>query len=148
MDPISLLGIASSAFQTIKKGFEFGKDAESMMKDIGRFMHSVDDLKNSHDKSKKRKFGSVEEESLETYVALKKAKQMEDELRNFMNANYGLDAWNDILRIQARLRKERKEAIARAKKERETLIMYVLIAIGGVCSLWVVFYIIWKAMGK
>ena len=65
-----------------------------------------------------------------------------------MNANYGLDAWNSILRIQARLRKERKEAIAKAKREREKLIMYVLIGIGTLSSLWVVFYIIWKAMGN
>ena len=77
MDPISLLGIATTAFTTIKKGFEFGRDAESMIKDIGRFMHSIDDLKHTHDKSKKKKFGSVEEESLETYVALKKARKMD-----------------------------------------------------------------------
>ncbi len=148
LDPISVLGIATTAFNTLKKGFELGKDAESMIKDVGRFMHSVDDIKNAHKSKKKGKIGSVEEESLETYVALKKAKQMEDELRNFMNANYGLNAWNDILRIQARLRKERKEAILKAKREREKLIMYVLIAVGGLCSLWVVFYIIWKAMGR
>ena len=148
VDPISVLGIATTAFNTLKKGFELGKDAESMIKDVGRFMHSVDDIKNAHKNKKNRKFGSVEEESLETFVALKKAKQMEDELRNFMNANYGLNAWNDILRIQARLRKERKEAIARAKREREKLIMYVLIGVGTLSSLWVVFYIIWKAMGN
>jgi hypothetical protein len=122
MDPISLLGIATTAFTTIKKGFEFGRDAESMIKDIGRFMHSIDDLKHTHDKSKKKKFGSVEEESLETYVALKKARKMEDELRNFMIASYGMNAWNDILRIQAQLRKERQEEIARKKKEQEEMI--------------------------
>ncbi len=122
MDPISLLGIATTAFSTIKKGFEFGRDAESMIKDIGRFMHSIDDLKHTHDKFKKRKFGSVEEESLETYVALKKARKMEDELRNFMIASYGVNAWNDILRIQAQLRKERQEEIARRKKERDEMI--------------------------
>ena len=148
VDPISVLGIATTAFNTLKKGFELGKDAESMIKDVGRFMHSVDDIKNAHKNKKNRKFGSVEEESLETFVALKKAKQMEDELRNFMNANYGLNAWNDILRIQPRLRKERKEAIARAKREREKLIMYVMIGVGTLSSLWVVFYIIWKAMGN
>ncbi len=122
MDPISLLGIATTAFTTIKKGFEFGRDAESMIKDIGRFMHSIDDLKHTHDKSKKKKFGSIEEESLETYVALKKARKMEDELRNFMIASYGMNAWNDILRIQAQLRKERQEEIARKKKEQEEMI--------------------------
>ena len=142
MDPISLLGIASSAFQTIKKGFEFGKDAESMMKDIGRFMHSVDDLKNNHDKSKKRKFGSVEEESLETYAALKKAKRMEDELRNWLIATYGMNAWNDILRIQAKLRKERQEEIARKKKEREDILKlsFVFLVIVFVAVFGLTFY--------
>jgi len=134
MDPISLLGIATTAFTTIKKGFEFGRDAESMIKDIGRFMHSIDDLKHTHDKSKKRKFGSVEEESLETYVALKKARKMEDELRNFMIATYGVNAWNDILRIQAQLRKERQEEIARRKKERDEMLKigFVFLTILGV----------------
>jgi len=86
MDPISLLGIATTAFTTIKKGFEFGRDAESMVKDLGRFMHSVDDLKLLHKRKKKRKFGNIEEESLETYVALKKARKMED--FNFRNCEH------------------------------------------------------------
>ena len=143
MDPISLLGIATTAFSTIKKGFEFGRDAESMIKDIGRFMHSIDDLKHTHDKSKKRKFGSVEEESLETYVALKKARKMEDELRNFMIATYGVNAWNDILRIQAQLRKERQEEIARRKKERDEIIKigFTFLAI---ISLTVLAFIIYR----
>ena len=142
MDPISLLGIATTAFATIKKGFEFGRDAESMIKDIGRFMHSVDDLKHSHDKSKKKKFGSVEEESLETYVALKKARKMEDELRNFMIASYGMNAWNDILRIQAQLRKERQEEIARKKREQEEMIKigFVFLSVLGVVILALMIY--------
>mgnify|MGYP003110525563 FL=1 len=130
MDPITLLGVASTAFSTIKKGFEFGRDAESMMKDIGRFMHSVDDIKNNHNRKKKRKFGSVEEESLETYAALKKAKRMEDELRNWLIATYGVNAWNDILRIQAQLRKERQEEALRKKREKEELLKGVLIFLG------------------
>ena len=122
LDPISILGIASTAFATLKKGFEFGKDAESMVKDLGRFMHSVDDLKSLHKKKKKRKFGNIEEESLETYVALKKARKMEDELRNFMIASYGVTAWTDILAIQARLRKERREAQIKKQREQEEII--------------------------
>ena len=52
---------------------------------------------------------------------------MEDELRNFMIASYGVNAWNDILQIQARLRKERKEAELIRKKEQEELIKMVLV---------------------
>ena len=143
MDPISLLGIATTAFTTIKKGFEFGRDAESMVKDLGRFMHSVDDLKLLHKRKKKRKFGNIEEESLETYVALKKARKMEDELRNFMIASYGVNAWNDILQIQARLRKERQEAFVRKKKEQEEMIKigFVFLSIIGVAILALMFYL-------
>ena len=47
---------------------------------------------------------------------------MEDELRNWLIATYGMNAWNDILRIQAKLRKERQEEIARKKKEREEIL--------------------------
>ena len=42
----------------------------------------------------------------------------------------------------------RKEAIAAAKRKREELIMYVMLGIGLLCTLWVVFYVIWKAMGR
>jgi hypothetical protein len=33
-----------------------------------------------------------------------------------------MNAWNDILRIQAKLRKERQEELARRKKERDEII--------------------------
>lgn len=136
LDPISILGIATTAFTTLKKGFELGKDAESMIKDVGRFMHSIDDIRSLHKQKKKKVFGSVEEESLETYVALKKARKMEDELRNFMIASYGVTAWTDILAIQARLRKERKEAQIKKQKEQEeiikiALVIFSIIVLGG-----------------
>jgi len=101
-----------------------------MVKDLGRFMHSVDDLKSLHKKKKKRKFGNIEEESLETYVALKKARKMEDELRNFMIASYGVTAWTDILAIQARLRKERREAQIKKQREQEEIIKMILVILG------------------
>ena len=73
---------------------------------------------------------------------------MEDELRNWLIATHGMNAWNDLLRIQAQIRKARKEAIERAKREREQLLMWIMVGVGSLCSLWVVFYVIWKAMGK
>ena len=32
LDPITALGVATGAFKTIKKGFELGRDVESMSK--------------------------------------------------------------------------------------------------------------------
>ena len=150
MDPITAITAATAAFNTIKKGFEVGREVESMYGDIGRWMTATQTIKDTHSsaKSKGRKYGSVEEEALETFGAMKKAKAMEDELRNWLIATHGMNAWNDLLRIQAQIRKARKEAIERAKREREQLLMWILVGVGSLCSLWVVFYIIWKAMGK
>jgi hypothetical protein len=147
MDPITAITAATAAFNTIKKGFEVGREVESMYGDIGRWMTSVEAVEKEA-RSAKGKGMSVEEEALEIFAHQKKVKQMEDELRQFINLSHGPQAWNEVLRIQAEIRKKRKEAIAKAKREREALIMWIMVGVGGLCSLWVVFYVIWKAMGR
>ena len=147
MDPITAITAATAAFNTIKKGFEVGREVESMYGDIGRWMTSVEAVEKEA-KSAKSKGMSVEEEALEIFAHQKKVKAMEEELRNFINLSHGPTAWNEVLRIQAEIRKKRKEAILKAKREREQLIMWVLVGVGGLASLWLVFYIVWKAMGN
>ena len=148
MDPITAITAATAAFNTIKKGFEVGREVESMYGDIGRWMTSVEAVDKEAKKAKSGKAMSVEEEALEIFAHQKKVMAMEEELRTFINLSHGPNAWNEVLRIQAEIRKKRKEAILRAKREREQLIMWILIGLGGLCSLWVVFYVIWKAMGN
>ena len=41
MDPVTALGVATTAFNTIKKGFSLGKDAQSMMSDVGKWMSAI-----------------------------------------------------------------------------------------------------------
>ena len=147
MDPITAITAATAAFNTIKKGFEVGREVESMYGDIGRWMTSVEAVEKEA-KSAKSRGMSVEEEALEIFAHQKKVKAMEEELRNFINLSHGPTAWNEVLRIQAEIRKKRKEAILKAKREREQLIMLVLVGVGGLASLWLVFYIVWKAMGN
>ena len=147
MDPITAITAATAAFNTIKKGFEVGREVESMYGDIGRWMTSVEAVEKEA-KSAKSRGMSVEEEALEIFAHQKKVKAMEEELRTFINLSHGPTAWNEVLRIQAEIRKKRKEAILRAKREREQLIMWILVGIGGLASLWLVFYIVWKAMGN
>lgn len=127
MDPITAITAATAAFKTIKKGFELGRDVESMYKDVGRWMSATEVIKNHHQSAKKgRSVGSVEEEALETFGALKKAKAMEDELRNWLIATHGMNAWNDLLRIQASIRKARQEEARRKKEEFELMLKWVL----------------------
>ena len=127
MDPISAIGVATTAYNAIKKGFQVGKEIESMSKDLGRWMGAIQEVKEGHNKAKGRSFGSVEEEALESFAALKKAQHMENELRNFVNLNYGPNAWNEVIRLQVEIRKKKKEAIIEAKRKQAQLMENIIL---------------------
>ena len=138
MDPISAIGIATTAYNAIKRGFKVGKEIEGMSKDLGRWMGAIQDVKDGHNKAKGRSFGSVEEEALESFAALKKAQQMENELRNFVNLSYGPNAWAEVVRIQAQIRLKKKAALKEAQRKKERMIEYV--AIGALIVILISFF--------
>ena len=107
MDPVTAFGVATTAYKTIVAGFKVGKQVENMSKDLGRWMGAIQAVKEGHNKKKNRIFGSVEEEALETFAMKKKAIAMENELRTFVNYNYGPNAWNEVIQIQAEIRKQK-----------------------------------------
>tara|TARA_R100001443_G_scaffold111100_2_gene123642 strand:+ start:18 stop:500 length:483 start_codon:yes stop_codon:yes gene_type:complete len=118
VDPITALATASSAFQLIKKGFQAGRDVESMYGDIGKWMGAVSDVNHAEKMSKnpplfKKLFAgsSVEQEAMDAFAAKKKAEAMEDELRTWINMVHGPNAWSDLLKMQSKIRKQRAEQL-------------------------------------
>lgn len=146
MDPISALAVAQTAYAAIRKGFQVGKEVESMAGDLGRWMGAINTVKNGHEKAKKRKFGSVEEEALETFAAKKKAEAMEHELRTFINMNYGPNAWQEVIRVQANIRKQRALEIERQKRKQEELIVWILTILGIALVSGILIFILWAAI--
>lgn len=138
MDPASAIAIATASFAALKKGFSLSKDVYAMANDIGKFMDAIDSVKTNH-KEQKKKYGSVGEEALQTFVANRKAQEMENELRNFLIANYGFNAWQDVLRIQAKIRKERmamKEKRRRQIQQAVEISFIVLVATIGLLGIY------------
>ena len=146
MDPVTAFGVATTAYKTIVAGFKVGKQVESMSKDLGRWMGAIQAVKEGHSKKKNRMFGSVEEEALETFAMKKKAIAMENELRNFVNLNYGPNAWNEVIRIQADIRKQKKEAELEAQRKQRQVIENTII--GGLVLLFIFFvvYVVYLIM--
>ena len=146
MDPVTAFGVATTAYKTIVAGFKVGKQVENMSKDLGRWMGAIQAVKEGHSKKKNRMFGSVEEEALETFAMKKKAIAMENELRNFVNLNYGPNAWNEVIRIQADIRKQKKEAELEAQRKQRQMIENTII--GGLVLLFIFFvvYVVYLVM--
>ena len=91
MDPVTALATASTAFSLIKKGFQMGKDVESMYGDIGRWMGAVSDVNQSAKMANnppvfKKLFAgsSVEQEAMDAFAAKKKADEIMDAGKYFV----------------------------------------------------------------
>ena len=107
MEPIS---VAVAAFAAIKSGVKLGKDAQSMMQDIGKMWGAIDEVRGQHKKKKKSPFTSANEEALETFAALKKAEDLERELEKIVKMTRGFYAWQELLKIRGQIKRERLEA--------------------------------------
>ena len=129
MDPITALGVATTTFNTIKKGFSLGRDAESMMSDVGRWMSAIESVRNPKTK-KVKKVANVEQEALDQFSAKKKADAMERELKNYILATFGMKAWDELLRIQGQIRKQRKLQQQYEQKQREDVINAIIVGVG------------------
>ena len=117
-----------TAFAAIKAAVSAGQELVNVTKQIGEFFDGVDDLRNKHNKKKGSAFSSEDENAMETFVALQKAKDAEEELRELIIHLRGYSAWQELIAIRARVRrekKEREEEQARLKAERfESLVIW------------------------
>lgn len=152
MDPVSALATATAAFNVLKKGFAVGRDIESMASDLGRWMNAMSDLTEAERQAKnpplfkKLAFkGSVEQEAMETFAAKKKAEKMREELRQYISWTYGISHWNELIRMEGQIRKQRQETIYKQAEKRKKFIegavitVFVLFAVGAVAGLgWLI----------
>jgi len=154
MDPASAMALASASFATIKKGFAIGRDVESMMSDIGRWMGALSDLDQAEKEAKnppifKKLFGgkSVEQEAMEVFAAKRKAQAQREELKQWISLTLGMSAWEDLLRTEARIRKQRQETLyaQREKRRKFVEILAWTIMIGAGSAVLVTFVMLLKA---
>ena len=75
MDPVTAIAAATTAFNVIKKGFDMGRDIESMYGDMGRWMGAVSDVNQANKMAKnpplfKKLFAgsSIEEDAINAYL--------------------------------------------------------------------------------
>lgn len=149
VDPVSALATASAAFGVLKKGFAVGRDIEQMAGDLGRWMNAMSDLSEAEKQAKnpplfkKLAFkGSVEEEAMHAFAAKKKADDMRYELKQWISMTLGSSHWEELVRMEGQIRKQRQETIYKQAERRRKFVEWATIIIFGAaaCGLfaWVV----------
>ena len=121
MDPATIgvaITAANTAFNAIKRGFQAGREIESMGKDLGRWMSALSDIDNAEKSAKNAspliklfKGNEIEASAIEAFTAKKKLEAQRQELKTFINFHYGTNSWNEILHMEKEIRLKRKEEI-------------------------------------
>ena len=129
VDPISAMALASSAFQALKKGVTIGKELHSMSKSLSTWMSAVSDIDRAHHEAKnpplfrKLFYGkTVEQEAVELFTQKKQLQNQRDELRKLISSMCGPSAWQELLRMEADIRKQRKETLYAQREARRHFI--------------------------
>ena len=138
-DPISIsasLTVASTAFNGLKRAFHAGRELESMSQDLSRWMGAVSDIDNAHKSAKNPSLlkkvmsgKSIEQEAIEAFTAKKQLEQQRNDLRTFIQYSHGQSSWDELLRMEADIRKRRQKEVYDKQQFREKVITYVAIAV-------------------
>jgi hypothetical protein len=156
VDPVTIISGATVAFNALKKGFAVGKDLQDMHSQLTQWAGAMSDLGQAEKKVKNPPWwkaikGDVEQEALAVFAAKRKAESMREELRQHISFVMGPSAWDELVRIEARIRKQKKEQEYRQDEIKEAIITWLVggvLFMLGVALLSTVFYFIGVQQGK
>ena len=134
MDPVTIISGATVAFNALKKGFAVGKDLQDMSGQLTKWAGHMADLGQAEKQVKnppwwKSLGGSVEAESLEVFAAKRKAEAMRKELKDYISFTMGPSAWDELVAIEAKIRKQKKEHEYRKAELQEAIITWTITSV-------------------
>ena len=157
MDPVSCVALATGAYKTLKAAISTGKDIQDMTGTLSQWGKAFSDFTNLEEREKnppwwKQTFkGSDEETALEIFANKKKMEHMRSEIKEHITWHYGKSAWDEVLAIEAQMRRRRKEELYAKQQRIDTAINFaigfvIFLISGGV--LFLAFYIWGKYQGR
>jgi len=155
MDPVSAMATASAAFGALKKGFSIGRDIESMAGDLSRWMGALSDIDQAEKEAKnppifKKLFNgkSVEQEAIEAFAAKRKAQAQRDELKQWISLTMGRSAWDELIRMEGNIRKQRQETLYLQRERRQKFVEICVIILAVLIGAALLVGFIWLVKTK
>ena len=131
MDPVTIISGATVAFNALKKGFAIGKDLQDMSSQLTQWAGHMADLGQAEKQVKNPPWwktigGSIEAEAMEVFAAKRKAESMRQELKDYISFTMGPSAWDELVAIEAKIRKQKKEHEYRKAELQEAIITWTV----------------------
>jgi len=142
MDPVTVIATASAAYNALKKGIEFGRELQDMGGQLASWAGAVSDLEFLAKKAENPPWwkvgGNVQAEAVEIFAAKKRIQAQRDELKTYIQYSYGQSGWEELLRIEAQVRKRKQATDYRRAEMKElaiTITLVTLVLLAGVAGL-------------
>ena len=155
MDPVTigaLVTTATTAFKTVKKLVESGREIEDVAGQLGTWFTAMNDIKEARESAKKPSFfkkklrqKSVEQEALDTMIAEKRMQDQEDQLRELIMWTYGETALRRMYAMRKEIRQKREAEVYSKKRAQKKMVEAAVVAAAiviCVCTVWWFFELI------
>ena len=153
LDPASIsaaVALSSTAFNSLRKAFAVGRDIESMGNDLSRWMKANSDIDQAVKSTKRPPFykkflsgSSVEQAAVQSVIAKKTLEKQRIELQNYIRFTFGTKAWDDLIRMEGKIRKERQEAIYKKEQLKQQILEYFFIALLIITVFGFILFLFW-----
>ena len=155
IDPITAVGLATSAYNAIKQGVSVGRELQDMSGQLSQWGKAFSDFSFAEDQAKNPPWyqfkGSDTSTAIEIFAHRKKMQEMRKEIKSYISWTYGPSAWDEVLAIEAKMRKQRKDEIYRKEQLKRQIIevtLALLLAAAGFAALALLIYFVGKQQGK
>ena len=150
MDSVTIISGATVAFNALKKGFAIGKDLQDMSSQLTQWAGHMADLGQAEKQVKNPPWwksigGSVEAEAMEVFAAKRKAESMRKELKDYISFTMGPSAWDELVALEGKIRKQKKEQEYRKAELQEAIITWTvtsLLLLVGFGTLGFIIYLV------
>jgi molecular chaperone GrpE (heat shock protein) len=155
IDPVTAVGLATSAFNILKQGISAGKDIQEMSGTLAKWGSAFSDFQYAEDKTKNPPFYKMMSDNsanaIEIFAQKKKMEAMRKEIKDHISWTYGPSAWEEVLSIEAEMRRIRKEQAYKKQEAIDNAINFIVgTVIFLIASVGVVtgFYYLGRYQGK
>ena len=152
-DPASIataVSLSTAAFNNLKRAFVVGRDIEQMGGDLSRWMKASSDIDKAVMSTKNPPFyrkmlsgDSIEAAAMQSLVAEKTRDKQRYELQQYVKFKFGVKAWDDLLKMEGTIRKQRQEAIYKREELKQKIIEGFFFVVLIITVIGFVFFVIW-----
>ena len=156
MDPLTCLTAATTAFKTVKRLVEAGREVQDVSGQLGQWFKAASDLKASIEDAEKPRAlkkmlqnnESVEQQAINIQLAKEKHREMETQLREMWLYRFGMASYREMLATRKSIAEQRNRSLYAKKRRAQQWIDGIIITFAVLTAVGAILLFIWLINSK